>query len=106
MGLQCLLSVQIRGLGVNTEANFDIMKIAGAFHVCFKLIFTDSCFDNYIVHKSNQNKCSNILSFTKMISALTEVLNNVHTHCERNIHAYHKNTNIYQQTFNEIIITI
>ena len=38
------------------------------------------------------NKYSDTLSFTKIIYALTEVLKNLHTRCERNIHAYYKNT--------------
>ena len=55
-------------------------------------IFPDCCFDNYSISKINQNKCSDTVSFTKIIYALTEVLKNSHTHCERNRHAYHKNT--------------
>ena len=49
--------------------------------------------------------CSDTLSFMKIIYALTEVLNNLHTYCEINIHAYHKNIykiRIYQKSFNVI----
>ena len=35
---------------------------------------------------------SDSLSFAKIIYALTEVLKNLRSHCERYIHAFHKNT--------------
>ena len=57
--------------------------------------------DNHIVRKINQNKSSDTLSFTKIIYGLTEVLKKLHTHCGRNIHAYHKNTNIQTKTSKE-----
>ena len=37
----------------------------------------------------------------KIVYALTDILENLHTHCESNIHAYHKNK-IYQKTFKVI----
>ena len=53
----------------------------------------------YIVCKIIKNKCSDTLNYSKLkiIYALNVVLKNLHTHCKRNIHAYHKihkNTNI------------
>ena len=30
-------------------------------------------------------------SFAKLLYALTEVLKNLHTHCEKTVHAYHRN---------------
>ena len=56
-------------------------------------LFSQTCwFDHCIVHKIGQNKCSDTLSFTKKNWGLSEFLKHLHTHCERNINAYHKNT--------------
>ena len=51
--------------GVGSGARSGAYK-SQELHFCFKLIFS-CCFDNQIICKSNKNKCSDVVSFLKMI---------------------------------------
>ena len=66
------------------------------------MIFPDCCFGNYIGRKINKNKCSDTLSFTKIIYAFTEVLR-ICTLIVKELYMLiikiHKKTNIAKKLF-------
>ena len=75
-------------------------------HFCFKLFFFFFFFFFFsqsvvlIIILSVKLIRISTLSFMKIIYALTEVLKNLHTHCERNIHVYHKNAKYTKKLLN------